>query len=61
MGDWYGAFGTEECTAMTAGKSKGRDIDPADEREALNLAADWSDISVGLRKDVGQQLQCMWI
>src|ERR1700761_7330943 len=47
---------------MTAGgKSKTRGLDPADEREALDLAADWSDISIGLRKDLGQQLHSQWI
>ncbi|WP_420821319.1 chromosomal replication initiator protein DnaA [Pseudopontixanthobacter vadosimaris] len=29
--------------------------------EAVNLAADWSDISLGLRKDLGQQLHSQWI
>jgi chromosomal replication initiator protein len=32
-----------------------------DDHEALNLAADWSDISQGLRKDLGQQLHSQWI
>ncbi|ANU06329.1 chromosomal replication initiator protein DnaA [Paraurantiacibacter namhicola] len=32
-----------------------------EEQEALDLAADWSDISVGLRKDLGQQLHSQWI
>lgn len=39
---------------------------PADEHlmedsEAVNLAADWSDISQGLRKDLGHQLHSQWI
>jgi chromosomal replication initiator protein len=34
---------------------------PEHEREALDLAADWSDISQGLRKDLGQQLFNQWI
>src|SRR5579871_1643087 len=47
---------------MTAGgKSKSKGADPVNEREALDLAADWSDISIGLRKDVGQQLHSQWI
>ncbi|GGD87338.1 chromosomal replication initiator protein DnaA [Tsuneonella deserti] len=29
--------------------------------EAINLAADWSDISQGLRKDLGQQIHSQWI
>ncbi len=32
-----------------------------EEHEALDLAADWSDISTGLRKDIGQQLFGQWI
>ena len=32
-----------------------------DEHEAMDLAADWSDISQGLRKDLGQQLHSQWI
>ena len=31
------------------------------DQEALNLAADWADISQGLRKDLGQQLHSQWI
>ena len=32
-----------------------------DDLEAVNLAADWADISQGLRKDLGQQLHSQWI
>jgi chromosomal replication initiator protein len=32
-----------------------------DDQEALNLAADWNDISQGLRKDLGQQAHSQWI
>ena len=32
-----------------------------DEQEALDFAADWADISQGLRKDLGQQLHSQWI
>ncbi len=32
-----------------------------EDHEALNLAADWADISLGLRKDLGQQLHSQWI
>jgi chromosomal replication initiator protein len=33
----------------------------SEDQEALNFAADWSDISQGLRKDLGQQLHSQWI
>ncbi len=32
-----------------------------EEQEALDLAADWADISRGLRKDLGNQLYSQWI
>ncbi|MDE8653933.1 chromosomal replication initiator protein DnaA [Novosphingobium album (ex Liu et al. 2023)] len=32
-----------------------------EDQEALNLAADWADISQGLRKDLGQQAHSQWI
>jgi chromosomal replication initiator protein len=32
-----------------------------EDQEALDLAADWSDISQGLRKDLGHQLHTQWI
>ena len=32
-----------------------------EDSEAVNLAADWSDISQGLRKDLGHQLHSQWI
>lgn len=32
-----------------------------EEQEALDLAADWADISQGLRKDLGHQLYSQWI
>jgi chromosomal replication initiator protein len=31
------------------------------DQEAMDLAADWADISQGLRKDLGQQLHSQWI
>ena len=40
---------------------KGRDIAMVEDQEALDLAADWSDISQGLKKDLGQQLHSQWI
>jgi chromosomal replication initiator protein len=33
----------------------------AEDQDALDLAADWADISQGLRKDLGQQLHSQWI
>ena len=35
--------------------------DGMEDLEAVNLAADWSDISQGLRKDLGHQLHSQWI
>ena len=32
-----------------------------EDTEALDLAADWADISQGLRKDLGHQLFSQWI
>ncbi len=32
-----------------------------EDHEAINFAADWADISQGLRKDLGQQLHTQWI
>ena len=32
-----------------------------EDAEAVNLAADWADISCGLRKDLGHQLHSQWI
>jgi chromosomal replication initiator protein len=40
---------------------KSEDDQMREEQEALDLAADWSDISQGLRKDLGQQLHSQWI
>ena len=45
----------------TGGKSKAKSANMADEQDALDLAADWADISQGLRKDLGQQLHGQWI
>ncbi|WP_206436002.1 chromosomal replication initiator protein DnaA [Altericroceibacterium xinjiangense] len=35
--------------------------DATEDQEALDLAADWADISQGLRKDLGQQVHSQWI
>jgi chromosomal replication initiator protein len=40
---------------------KSRDHAPADDSEAVGLAADWADISQGLKKDLGPQLHNQWI
>ena len=37
------------------------DEDLMEDVEAVNLAADWADISQGLRKDLGHQLHSQWI
>jgi len=47
--------------ATPCGKAKVRKSDMDEDREALDLQADWSDISQGLRKDLGQQLHSQWI
>lgn len=44
-----------------AGGKKERDGLMAEDREALDLAADWADISQGLKKDLGPQLHSQWI
>ena len=43
-----------------SGSTKRKGSEPED-HEAINLAADWSDISAGLRKDLGHQLFSQWI
>ena len=45
----------------TAGKGKAFGAKMEEDREALDLAADWADISQGLRKDLGHQLHTQWI
>ena len=46
--------------SSAAGKGKAS-VEGMDDQEALDFAADWSDISQGLRKDLGQQLYSQWI
>ena len=43
--------------------TKGKSVAPLpqEDQDALDLAADWADISQGLRKDLGQQLFNQWI
>ena len=40
---------------------KGRDNAMIEDQDALDLAADWADISQGLKKDLGPQLHTQWI
>ena len=40
---------------------KGREGTMIEDQEALDLAADWADISQGLKKDLGPQLHSQWI
>ncbi len=47
--------------ATSAAGAKGGGETTIEDQEALDLAADWSDISQGLRKDLGQQLHSQWI
>jgi chromosomal replication initiator protein len=44
-----------------SGNAKGGSDIKMEDLEAVNLAADWSDISQGLRKDLGHQLHSQWI
>ena len=45
----------------TKARRRKADDDLMEDAEAVNLAADWSDISQGLRKDLGHQLHSQWI
>jgi len=48
--------------AVSAGKkAKALRVEMEEDGEAVNLAADWADISQGLRKDLGQQAHSQWI
>jgi chromosomal replication initiator protein len=46
---------------MADKKAKSVRVEMNEDQEALNLAADWADISQGLRKDLGQQVHSQWI
>jgi chromosomal replication initiator protein len=48
-------------TSGKTGKGKTSEVRMTEDLEAMDLAADWSDISQGLRKDLGQQLHTQWI
>ncbi len=49
-------------SGLSSASGKGKaSVEGMDDQEALDFAADWSDISQGLRKDLGQQLYSQWI
>ena len=54
-----GRAGAGPMISKSASKNGGEIA--VEDQEALDLAADWSDISQGLRKDLGQQLHSQWI
>jgi chromosomal replication initiator protein len=64
--DEFGSAGGYRAPAARGGGSeavsgrKGRD-GMIEDQEALDLAADWADISQGLKKDLGSQLHGQWI
>lgn len=60
FGSGGGIRGTDKIGDAGHAK-KGRDSTMIDDQEALDLAADWSDISQGLKKDLGPQLHSQWI
>ena len=50
-----------QSTQFAGKKAKSVRVEMEEDHEALNLAADWADISQGLRKDLGQQAHSQWI
>jgi len=50
---------TKNSGAGVSGRKSGKK--DVEDIEAVNLAADWADISQGLRKDLGHQLHSQWI
>ena len=48
-------------TGKSAGAASRKADSTMEDIEAVNLAADWADISQGLRKDLGHQLHSQWI
>lgn len=50
-----------EQAGVPAIKGETQVVGQIEEQEALDLAADWADISQGLRKDLGHQLYAQWI
>ena len=55
--------GTNIIGSQVAEPAQGKAVEERmrEEQEALDFAADWADISLGLRKDLGQQLHGQWI
>ena len=51
----------EAITGGAAAALRKAGEDRMEDLEAVNLAADWADISQGLRKDLGHQLHSQWI
>jgi chromosomal replication initiator protein len=45
----------------SASGGESRKVGQIEDQEAVDLAADWADISQGLRKDLGHQLFSQWI
>ncbi len=56
-----GVRGTAAQTAEVVSGRKGKESAMIEDQEALDLAADWADISQGLKKDLGPQLHSQWI
>ncbi|MDC0886981.1 chromosomal replication initiator protein DnaA [Altererythrobacter sp.] len=52
-------MGRDASRAGTAKRNSKEDL--MEDQDAVNLAADWADISQGLRKDLGHQLHSQWI
>jgi chromosomal replication initiator protein len=50
-----------EHAGVPAAKGEIQQVRQIEEQEAMDLAADWADISQGLRKDLGHQLYAQWI
>ncbi|MXP40584.1 chromosomal replication initiator protein DnaA [Altererythrobacter soli] len=50
-----------EHAGVPAAKGEIQQVRQIEEQEAMDLAADWADISQGLRKDLGHQLYTQWI
>jgi len=61
FGSGSGGRGANGHAAEAVQGKKGRDGTMIEDQEALDLAADWADISQGLKKDLGPQLHSQWI
>ena len=56
-----GLRGTSRNYSDAAHGKKAREGAVVEDQDALDLAADWADISQGLKKDLGPQLHSQWI